>query len=47
MKAEKLTREQFIQRNIDLSQDRIIKQRIIISRLAGISKVVFGKNKLI
>jgi hypothetical protein len=47
MKVEKLTREQFIERNLELVQDRLIKQRIIISRLIGIPKVVFEKNKLI
>lgn len=47
MKVEKLTREQFIERNIELVQDRLTNQRIILARLAGIPKVVFGKRKLI
>ena len=47
MKAEKLTRDQFIERNLELVQDRLIKQRIILARLIGVPKVVFGKRKLI
>jgi hypothetical protein len=47
MKADKLTREQFIEKNIELAQDRIIKQRIIIFKLIDIPRIVFKKNKLI
>lgn len=46
-KGMKLTKEEFIEKNVRLAQDRIIKQRIILSKLAGINKVVFWKNKLI
>jgi len=47
MKVEKLTRDQFIERNLELVQDRLIKQRIIIFKLIDIPRIVFGKNKLI
>ena len=47
MKVEKLTRERFIDRNIELVQDRLVKQRVILGRLSGIPKVVFGNKKLI